>query len=70
MSKCNLRILFTILMYAGVVIFLVPYITGRIVGGGLVLLAGAGSAVIFGLLRCYCTDGDCAEKHIDSKPRI
>jgi hypothetical protein len=71
MSKCNLRIVFTILMYAGVVVFLIPYITGRVVTEALVLVAGAGSAVIFGLLRCYCTEGDCAErKHLDSKPRI
>jgi hypothetical protein len=70
MSKCTLRIVFTILMYAGVVVFLIPYITGRVVTEALVLVAGAGSAVIFGLLRCYCTEGDCAEKHLDSKPRI
>jgi hypothetical protein len=71
MSKCTLRTVFTILMYAGVVVFLVPYITGRVVSGGLILLAGAGSAVIFGLLRCYCTEGDCNEKHhLDSKPRM
>jgi hypothetical protein len=69
-SKCTLRIVFTILMYAGVAVFLIPYITGRVVTEAFVLLAGAGAAVTFGLLRCYCTEGDCAEKHIDSKPRI
>ncbi len=70
MSKCTLRTVFTILMYAGVALFLIPYITGRVVTQAIVLLVGASSAVIFGLLRCYCTEGDCAEKHLDTKPRM
>lgn len=68
MSKCTLRIVATILMYTGTVIFFVPYFTGRISTHIYLLIAGAGMAVVFGLLRSFCTEGDCAERHIDSKP--
>ena len=58
-------------MYAGVVVFLIPYITGKVVTRRSSSSPEPALAVIFGLLRCYCTEGDCAEqKHLDSKPRI
>ena len=68
MSRCTLRIVFTILMYAGVVVFLVPYLSGRIYTGTLFLIVGMGIAVGSGLLRCYFTEGDSPEQHINSKP--
>lgn len=54
-----LRVVLTILMYAGVAIFLYPYFTGRITTGILFMIVGAGTAVSCGLLRCYLTEGDC-----------
>ena len=53
------RVLLTILMYAGVVVFLFPYVTGRITTGILFMILGAGLTVVCGLLRCYLTEGDC-----------
>ena len=53
------RIVLTILMYAGVVVFLFPYFAGRITTGVLFMIIGAGFAVVCGLLRCYLTEGDC-----------
>jgi hypothetical protein len=61
MTKSVLRIVLTILMYAGVVVFLLPYVTGRLTTGVTFLIIGAGSAVICGLLRCYLTEGDCGK---------
>jgi hypothetical protein len=61
MSRKVLRVILTILMYAGVVVFLLPYLTGKLTAGVLFLIIGAGSAVIFGLLRCYLTEGDCGK---------
>ncbi len=61
MSKKVLRVVLTILMYAGVVVFLLPYVTGRLTAGVIFLIIGAGSAVICGLLRCYLTEGDCGK---------
>jgi hypothetical protein len=55
-----LRVLLTILMYAGVVVFLVPYVTGRLSAGIVYMIGGAGCAVVCGLLRCYLTEGDCS----------
>ncbi|HTC75827.1 MAG TPA: hypothetical protein VK684_09645 [Edaphobacter sp.] len=60
MSKSILRIVLTILMYAGVVVFLFPYFTGRITGGIPFMILGAACTVVCGLLRCYLTEGDCA----------
>jgi len=57
--KSALRMVLTILMYAGVVVFLFPYLTGRITAGILFMIIGAGIAVSCGLLRCYLTEGDC-----------
>lgn len=68
MSKCTLRLVATILMYAGAFVFIVPYITSKVSTNLFMLIAGAGLAVVCGLVRSYCTVGDCAEQHIDSKP--
>ena len=59
MTKKLLRVVLTILMYTGVLVFLIPYFTGRITGGVVFMIIGAGSTVICGLLRCYLTEGDC-----------
>ena len=61
MSKCILRSIFTVLIYAGVVIFLFPYLIGRLTNVGYFVLAGLGLAVVCGILRCCCTEGDCIE---------
>jgi hypothetical protein len=59
MTRRALRILLTILMYAGIVVFLFPYVTGKLTTGIVFLIIGAGTAVVCGLLRCYLTEGDC-----------
>lgn len=59
MTKKSWRLLLTILMYAGVVVFLFPYFGGKMVAGIWFMIAGAGMAVVCGLLRCYLTEGDC-----------
>jgi len=58
-TKSITRIVLTILMYAGVVVFLFPYFAGKITTGVLFMIIGAGFAVVCGLLRCYLTEGDC-----------
>ena len=55
MSKCTLRSIFTVLIYAGVVIFLFPYLIGRLTDVGYFVLAGLGLAVVCGILRCCGT---------------
>ncbi len=59
MSKSVLRVLLTILMYSGVVVFLFPYFAGKVTEGILFIVIGASLAVVCGLLRCYLTEGDC-----------
>ncbi|HZY63883.1 MAG TPA: hypothetical protein VFE38_15290 [Edaphobacter sp.] len=59
MSKKSLRKILTVLMYAGVVIFIYPYLSGKIMTGIWLMLLGALMAVVCGLLRCYLTEGDC-----------
>ncbi len=68
MSKYTLRIVFTILMYAGVAVFLIPYATGRMYTGLIFLIVGMAIAIGAGMLRCYFTEGDSPEQHISSKP--
>jgi membrane protein CcdC involved in cytochrome C biogenesis len=46
-------------MYAGVLVFLIPYFRGTITESIIFLILGAGFAVLCGLLRCYLTEGDC-----------
>jgi len=59
--RSALRVVLTILMYAGIAIFLFPYFTGRITTGILFMIIGSGIAVTCGLLRCYLTEGDCGK---------
>ena len=69
MSKCTLRSIFTVLIYAGVAIFLYPYLTGRLSGGETFLLIGIGLAVVCGILRAVCMEGDCSQgEYIDALP--
>ena len=62
MSKCTLRYILTVLVYAGVAIFLYPYLTGRLSSGESFLLIGIGLAVVCGILRAACMEGDCTER--------
>lgn len=57
--KKFMRIVLTILMYAGVLVFIYPYLTGRIMTGIGFMIIGAVMTVVCGLLRCYLTEGDC-----------
>jgi hypothetical protein len=59
MSRKSLRKILTVLMYAGVVVFLFPYFSGKIMTGIWLMIFGAAMAVVCGLLRCYLTEGDC-----------
>lgn len=65
MPKSVVRIVLTLLMYAGVVVFLVPYFTGRVTQGIMFVTVGAIFAVVCGLLRCYLTDGDCTDPELN-----
>jgi hypothetical protein len=67
MSRCTLRNIFTVLIYAGVGVFLYPYITGRLSSGIFFLVAGIGLAVLSSILRCACIEGDCSDR-IPSDP--
>ena len=49
MSRCTLRNIFTVLIYAGVAIFLFPYLTGHFSNALLYLVAGIGLAVLCGI---------------------
>ena len=60
MNRSILRIVLTILMYAGVALFLYPYFTGRIMSGVGLMIIGIACTVVCGFLRCYLTEGDCA----------
>lgn len=59
MTKKTWRWVLNILMYAGVVIFLIPYFSGKLLHGIWFMIIGASMAVLCGLLRCYLTEGDC-----------
>lgn len=58
MNRRTARTLLTILMYAGVCIFLLPYFTGKASSAPLLMLLGAIISVVCGLFRCYLTEGD------------
>jgi len=62
MSRCTLRNIFTVLVYAGVGIFLFPYLTGHLGHALTYLLIGIGLAVVCGILRCCFIEGDCADR--------
>ena len=68
MSRCTLRYLFTVVMYAGIAVFLIPYISGKISSGVILLIAGMGIAIVSGLLRCYYSEVDTSEQHLPEKP--
>jgi membrane protein CcdC involved in cytochrome C biogenesis len=57
--KKILRVVLTIGLYAGVLVFLVPYFFGTVTASVVALIVGASLAVVCGLLRCYMTEGDC-----------
>jgi uncharacterized membrane protein YjjP (DUF1212 family) len=57
-NKQTVRTLLTILMYAGVGIFLLPYFTGKASTAPILMLLGTIIAVVCGLLRCYWMEGD------------
>jgi hypothetical protein len=57
-NKQTARTLLTILMYAGVGVFLLPYITGKASTAPMLMLLGGLIAVVCGLARCYLTEGD------------
>ena len=67
MSKCTLRSIFTVLIYAGLVIFLFPYLIGRLTNVGFCVAVGLGLALVCGILRC-CTEGDCTDDTTRAKP--
>ena len=67
MSKPALRFLLTFLMYFGVAVFLYPYVTGRLSNSVPMLLGGATMAVVFGLSRCFLTEGNCSDTPV-TKP--
>ncbi len=52
------RMLLTVLMYAGVALFLLPYIIEKASLAPILMLVGALMAVACGLLRCYFTEGE------------
>ena len=62
MSRCTLRNIFTVLLYAGVGVFLYPYFTGHFSHAVVFLVAGIGLAVLCGILRCCFAEGDCTER--------
>ena len=62
MSRSTLRILLTLSMYVGVALFLLPYFSGRLSTGLLLLILGGSVALVSGLLRCYLTDGECSDR--------
>jgi hypothetical protein len=61
-SKAHCRIALTVALYLGVLLFLFPYVTGRVFTGVLFVVLGASLAVVAGLARCYLTEGDCTER--------
>ena len=58
MNRRTARTLLTILMYAGVCLFLLPYFTGKASSAPLLMLLGGVISVVCGLFRCYLTEGD------------
>ena len=69
MSRCTLRNIFTVLLYAGVGVFLFPYLTGHLGHAVLYLFVGIGIAVVCGILRCCFMEGDCSEEQVAESGR-
>lgn len=59
MSEGIARIVLTILMYAGAVVFCLPYLLGWSDGLTMYQVGGAGAAVVCGLTRCYWSEEEC-----------
>lgn len=55
-NRQTARMLLTILMYAGVGLFLLPYVIEKASLAPMMMLVGALIAVACGLLRCYFTE--------------
>lgn len=55
-DKQTKRTLLTILMYAGVGVFLFPYFTGKASTAPVLMILGALISVVCGLARCYHTE--------------
>jgi hypothetical protein len=67
MSRCTLRYIVTVLLYAGVGIALIPYFTGHLTAGVLFLLGGASLTIVCGILRCYLIEGDCTDRTLSKR---
>ena len=63
MARSAFRFLLTLCMYAGVCLFLYPYVSGHPSYGLVFLFLGAIVTVSSGLLRCYLVDGDGEAHH-------
>ena len=61
-DRSTTRLLLTIFMYVGVVLFLYPYATSHMSSGVYFLICGAIVTLSCGALRCYLTDGDCHDR--------
>lgn len=61
MSRCTLRSIFTVLIYAGVGVFLFPYVSGHHAHTVAFLMTGLLAAVVFGIVRCFFMEGDCSD---------
>lgn len=61
-DRSTVRILLTIFMYVGVILFLYPYATSHMSSGVYFLICGALVTLSCGALRCYLTDGDCPDR--------
>ena len=61
MSRCTLRSIFTVLIYAGVGVFFFPYISGHHGHTATYLMVGLTAAVVFGILRACFMEGDCSD---------
>jgi hypothetical protein len=62
MSRCTLRYLFTVVLYAGVAFVLIPYVTGQTSRALKYVLVGIGVSLVAGFARCYFMDGDCSDR--------
>jgi hypothetical protein len=68
MTRCTLRRIFTVLIYAAVGVFLFPYLTGHLGHALSYLLIGISLAVVFGILRCTVVEGDCTDPEASIHP--
>jgi drug/metabolite transporter (DMT)-like permease len=68
-DKLCIRTLATLFMFVGVLLFLLPYFTGSLSNGRLLLILGALVAVGCGILRCFLVDGECNEDKAAGYPR-